>query len=88
MDLDTLLTICEVQVRLGFCFGILAVMATWEVRAPRRALRVAKLVRWANSLARVFLNSFPQHSHAKVLSAATPKCSCGRSVHMTEKGTA
>ena len=57
MDIDTFLTTYEVQVRLVFFFGVFAVMGTWEVLAPRRALRVSKLVRWGNNLALVFLNN-------------------------------
>ena len=60
MDIDTFLTTYEVQVRLVFFFGVFAVMATWEVRAPRRALRVCKLVRCGNNLALVFLNNTPR----------------------------
>jgi sterol desaturase/sphingolipid hydroxylase (fatty acid hydroxylase superfamily) len=48
----------EVFIRLGFFFGIFAVMAIWEVVAPRRALTVSKAVRWANNLGLVFLNTF------------------------------
>lgn len=48
----------EQPVRMGFFFGILAVMALWEVVAPRRALTVSKAVRWGNNLGLVFFNSF------------------------------
>jgi sterol desaturase/sphingolipid hydroxylase (fatty acid hydroxylase superfamily) len=48
----------EVFIRLAFFFGIFAVMAIWEVVAPRRALTVSKAVRWANNLGLVFLNTF------------------------------
>jgi len=47
----------EVQVRLTFFFGIFAVMAIWEMLAPRRELTVPKAVRWSNNLGLVFLNS-------------------------------
>jgi len=47
----------EVQIRLGFFFGIFAVMAVWELIAPRRALTLSKTVRWGNNLGLVFLNS-------------------------------
>ncbi len=47
----------EVQVRLAFFFGIFAVMAVWEMLAPRRKLTVSKSVRWLNNLGLVFLNS-------------------------------
>ncbi len=48
----------EVWIRLGAFFGIFALMALWEVAAPRRALTVSKAVRWANNIGIVFLNSF------------------------------
>ena len=48
----------ELPVRLGFFFGIFAVMAVWEILAPRRQLTVSKGLRWANNLGLVFLNSF------------------------------
>ncbi|VAX03689.1 Fatty acid hydroxylase family (carotene hydroxylase/sterol desaturase) [hydrothermal vent metagenome] len=47
----------EITLRIGFFFGIFAVMATWEVIAPRRALTVSKAVRWVNNLGLVFLNN-------------------------------
>lgn len=45
------------QVRLGFFLGIFAVVALWELAAPRRKLTVSKSVRWINNLAIVVLNS-------------------------------
>ncbi|MBF0256321.1 MAG: sterol desaturase family protein [Gammaproteobacteria bacterium] len=48
----------EVAIRLGFFFGILVLIALWEVLAPRRALTVSKLMRWSNNLGLVFFNSF------------------------------
>jgi len=48
----------EKPVRMSFFFGILAVMAVWEILAPRRALTVSKSVRWINNLGLVFFNSF------------------------------
>lgn len=47
----------EPVVRLSVFFGILGVMAVWEILAPRRALTVSKTQRWANNLGIVFLNS-------------------------------
>ncbi|OOZ38466.1 fatty acid hydroxylase [Solemya pervernicosa gill symbiont] len=43
---------------MGFFFGVLVVMALWEIAAPRRALTVSKSVRWINNLGIVFFNSF------------------------------
>ena len=48
----------EKLIRLSFFVGILAVMAIWEVIAPRRALTVSKAVRWLHNLGLVFFNSF------------------------------
>lgn len=47
----------EKAVRLSFFLGIFALMAIWELVAPRRALTVSKLVRWSNNLGLVVLNT-------------------------------
>lgn len=47
----------ELLIRLGFFFGIFAVMALWEIIAPRRRLTVSKGVRWANNLGLIFMNT-------------------------------
>jgi len=47
----------EAAIRLGFFFGIFAVMAAWEIRSPRRPLSVSKGIRWANNLGLVALNT-------------------------------
>ena len=48
----------EPAIRLGFFLGVFALMALWEVLAPRRALTQSRAVRWGNNLGLVFLNSF------------------------------
>jgi sterol desaturase/sphingolipid hydroxylase (fatty acid hydroxylase superfamily) len=47
----------EPTIRLGFFLGIFAIVALWEVVAPRRALTVSKLLRWSNNLGLVVLNT-------------------------------
>lgn len=47
----------EIAIRLSFFFGIFAVMAVWEIVAPRRALTVSKSIRWINNIGLVFINS-------------------------------
>lgn len=47
----------EAPIRLGFFFGIFAVMAVWELIAPRRALTVSKATRWVNNLGIIVLNT-------------------------------
>ncbi len=47
----------EPNVRLAFFLGIFAIMALWEVFAPRRDLSVSRRIRWTNNLGIVFLNT-------------------------------
>ncbi len=58
MSLNAFVMSHELPIRLGFFFGIFAVMALWEFLAPRRRLSVSKSMRWGNNLGLVFLNSF------------------------------
>lgn len=57
-ELTDFITGNEIQLRLGFFFGVFLVMALWEIVAPRRQLILPKLLRWSNNLLLVFLNSF------------------------------
>ena len=56
--METFVQAHEAAIRLGFFLGIFAVMAVWEVLAPRRALTVSKAVRWANNIGLVAFNTF------------------------------
>lgn len=47
----------EAFIRLGFFFGTFAVMAFWEIVAPRRVLTTSKAVRWANNLGITLLDT-------------------------------
>jgi sterol desaturase/sphingolipid hydroxylase (fatty acid hydroxylase superfamily) len=47
----------ETAIRLGFFFGIFAVIALWEAVAPRRALTVSRTRRWSSNLGLVALNT-------------------------------
>jgi len=47
----------EVTIRLSFFIGVFALMAMWEIIAPRRPLTVSKTMRWANNIGLVVLNS-------------------------------
>ena len=57
MSLDDWIVVHEMPVRLGFFFGIFAVVALWELTAPRRMLTVSKAMRWVSNLGLVLLNS-------------------------------
>jgi len=69
----------EIVIRLSFFLGIFAVMAIWEMIAPRRALTVSKVVRWSNNLGLVFLNSF-------ILRLLFPAAAVGVAAFASEQG--
>jgi len=47
----------EIAIRLGFFFGTFLLMASWEMRSPRRLSTTSKWVRWTNNIGIVLLNS-------------------------------
>ena len=47
----------EPMIRLGFFFGILAIMFLWEIIAPRRPLTTSKKARWFSNLGLVLIDS-------------------------------
>lgn len=55
--LDNTLLNNEVLIRLGFFAGIFILMATWELLAPRRTLRIKRRLRWPNNLVLLVLNT-------------------------------
>ena len=57
MSFNELIINNELWIRLGFFLGVFAIMASWEVAAPRRSLLLSKWLRWSNNLGLVALNS-------------------------------
>jgi sterol desaturase/sphingolipid hydroxylase (fatty acid hydroxylase superfamily) len=57
MDFAPYVLLHEPAIRLGFFVGTFALVALWEVLAPRRALTVSRAVRWASNLGLVVLNT-------------------------------
>jgi sterol desaturase/sphingolipid hydroxylase (fatty acid hydroxylase superfamily) len=55
--LETYVQNHEAVIRLGFFLGIFAVMALWEMAAPRRSLSLSKALRWLNNLGLVVFNT-------------------------------
>jgi sterol desaturase/sphingolipid hydroxylase (fatty acid hydroxylase superfamily) len=47
----------EPAIRFGFFIGILALMAFWEVTAPRRSLNISKRSRWFSNLGLVVIDT-------------------------------
>ncbi len=69
----------EPSLRFGFFVGILVVMATWEVLAPRRKLTVPKASRWLSNLILVALNTV-------ALRAIVPLAAVGMALLAYEQG--
>ncbi len=55
--MDSVIQTHEAAIRLVFFVGIFALMAIWEVRAPRRARTLTRLQRWTSNLGLVVLNT-------------------------------
>jgi len=79
MTFPEFITQHEVSIRLSFFFGVFAMMALWEVMAPRRVLTVSKAVRWTNNLGLVFFNSF-------ILRLIFPAAAVGMAAFAAENG--
>lgn len=69
----------EPAIRMSVFIGVFALMAIWELVAPRRALTVAKSVRWTSNLALVALNTI-------ALRVAFPVAATGLALHATDQG--
>ena len=69
----------EAAIRMTFFFGILGIMALWEILAPKRALTVSKTVRWLNNLGLVFFNTL-------LLRLLFPAAAVGMAVFANEQG--
>jgi len=54
---DSFIQTHEAMIRLGFFVGVFALMAVWEVVAPRRARLLTRLQRWGSNLGLVVLNT-------------------------------
>lgn len=79
MSLNEFVLNNEVIIRLSVFFGVFAVMAVWELLAPRRVLTVSKTLRWANNIGVVVLNSF-------ILRLLFPAAAVGMAVFAGEQG--
>ena len=77
--MEVFVQVHETAIRLGFFVGIFAVMALWEVLAPRRALTVSKAVRWANNLGLVAFNTV-------LLRLLFPAAAVGMAAFATDQG--
>lgn len=79
MTFSEFVALNEVAIRLSFFFGIFAIMAVWEIKAPRRALTLTRTVRWLNNLGLEFLNSI-------ILRLLFPAAAVGMAAFAAENG--
>ena len=79
MSFEEFLLSNEKEIRMSFFFGMLAIIALWELAAPKRALTISKSVRWINNLGLVFFNSF-------ILRVLFPAAAVGVAAFATEQG--
>ena len=79
MNLIAFITQHEFSIRLGFFFGVLTLMALWEMLAPRRVLTVSKVTRWTHNLALVFLNTL-------ILRIIFPAAAVGMALFVSSQG--
>jgi len=79
VSFDEFLISNEKEVRMSFFFGMLVVIALWELAAPKRVLTISKSVRWMNNLGLVFLNSV-------ILRLIFPAAAIGVAAFATEQG--
>ena len=79
MDINEFIINNEKVIRMAFFFGMLAIMALWEIVAPKRALTVSKSVRWINNLGLVFFNTF-------LLRLLFPAAAVGMAIFANEQG--
>ena len=57
MEFESFLMANEAAIRMAFFLGVFALVALWEVLAPRRRLTQRKAIRWANNLGLVIFNT-------------------------------
>jgi len=79
MSFEEFLLANEKVIRMSFFFGMLVVIALWELAAPKRALTISKSVRWINNLGLVFFNTY-------ILRVLFPAAAVGVAAFASEQG--
>lgn len=57
MDFEAVVLANELAIRLGFFVGVFAIVALWELAAPRRSPTLSKARRWVGNLGLMLLNT-------------------------------
>lgn len=76
--MDNFVSTHEASIRLGFFFAVFALMAIWELLAPRRVLTQPKSTRWLNNIGLVALNTL-------VLRVVFPTAAVGIAAHAAQQ---
>ncbi len=79
MGVDEFILRNEGLIRVGFFLGVFALMAWWEIIAPRRPLLVSKLRRWLSNIGIVALNTV-------LLRLIFPAAAIGATLFAAERG--
>lgn len=69
----------EPLIRMGFFFGVFALVALWELASPRRVLKLSRRQRWTANLGTVLLNTV-------IVRLVFPTAAVGMAALSVEKG--
>ena len=79
MNFEQFVLSYEPQIRIGFFVGVFALVALWELAAPRRVLKLSRQQRWAANLGIVLLNTV-------IVRVAFPAAAVGMAALSVDKG--
>lgn len=79
MSITETIFAAEPQLRLGVFLGVLAIMALWELLAPRRRRDIPRVIRWSNNMALVVIDTI-------VLRLTFPILAVGLAIMAQERG--
>ncbi|HAX23182.1 MAG TPA: fatty acid hydroxylase [Hydrogenophaga sp.] len=79
MNFEQFVLSYEPQIRMGFFVGVFALVALWELAAPRRDLKLSRKQRWTANLGVVLLNTV-------IVRVAFPAAAVGMAALSVDKG--
>ncbi|MDZ4291944.1 MAG: sterol desaturase family protein [Hydrogenophaga sp.] len=79
MNFEQFVLSYEPQIRMGFFVGVFALVALWELAAPRRVLKLSRQQRWTANLGIVLLNTV-------IVRVAFPAAAVGMAALSVDKG--
>lgn len=79
MNFEQIVLANEPLIRMGFFFGVFALVALWELASPRRVLKLSRKQRWTANLGIVLLNTV-------IVRLLFPAAAVGMAALSVEKG--